>query len=283
MDNSEEYVLQVFRRAQAMLEADINPEHVAYLLKLGQKFALTSDLRTEVVCLNFIQGFSKAGIAFEWLLGRSKRDSEFSLEQFDADVQMLYDALIEAFNAEGFDPFALDEQPSRQADADTAHALPPPDWTAAPAAVPAAAMGVTAAVMPPDLSTMAADSPSFTDLLDHPMLLTVRRLADSAAMFDKKGEGERATSLAVLKMMAKNVVDMARPQNKVVVTGTFIEVASLIEAIERRGLVKDPAIAKDVSQLGMMLSYALHDMSSGIRYMQEITEFIHATKTTRLK
>ena len=41
MDNSEEYVLQVFRRAQSMLEGDVKPEHVAYLLKLGQKFAQT--------------------------------------------------------------------------------------------------------------------------------------------------------------------------------------------------------------------------------------------------
>jgi len=283
MDNSEEYVLQVFRRAQAMLEGDINPEHVAYLLKLGQKFALTSDLRTEVVCLNFIQGFSKAGVAFEWLLGRSKRDTEFSLEQFDADVQMLYDALLDAFNADGFDPFALDEKSDMPAADSAAHALPPPEWATAQADVPGAATGITSAVMPPDVSTMAAHTPSFTDLLDHPMLLTVRRLADSAAMFDKKAEGERATTLAVLKMMAKNVVDMARPQNKVIIAGTFIEVASLMEMIERRGLVKDQAIAKDVSQLGTMLSYALHDMSSGIRYMQEITEFIHATKTTRLK
>ncbi len=115
------------------------------------------------------------------------------------------------------------------------------------------------------------------------MLLTVRRLADSATIFDQKSMAERAMSLAVLKMMAKNVVDMARPQNKVVISGAFAEIASIMESIERKGLVKDPDITKIITQLGSMLSFALHDASSGIRYMQEITEFIHESKETRFK
>ncbi len=275
MDNSEEYVLQVFRRAQSMLEGDVKPEHVAYLLKLGQKFAHTSDLRTEVVCLNFIQGFAKAGIAFEWLLARSKRDTEFSLEQFDADVQLLYDAVIDAFNADTFDPFTWDDAPVPGTEAATVQALPEPDWNNIPSAV--------SDTIPVSVASDVFDTPPFVDLLDHPMLLTVRRLADSAAVFDKKPMAERAMSLAVLKMMAKNVVDMARPQNKVVISGTFSEIASILEAIERKGLVKDPNITKIITQLGTMLSFALHDASSGIRYMQEISEFIHESKETKLK
>jgi hypothetical protein len=275
MDNSEEYVLQVFRRAQSMLEGDVKPEHVPYLLKLGQKFAQTIDLRTEVVCLNFIQGFSKAGIAFEWLLARSKRDTEFSLEQFDTDVQLLYDALLDAFNADNFDPFNWEEPQQTPSDMETARALPEPNWNHAPS--------VAADTMPVVVQTEIYDTPSFADLLDHPMLLTVRRLADSAVVFDQKTDIERATSLAVLKMMAKNVVDMARPQNKVVVTGTFYEIASIIESIERKGLVKDKGIAAIITQLGSMLSFALRDVSSGIRYMQEITEFIHESKDAKLK
>ncbi len=158
MDNSEEYVLQVFRRAQSMLEGDVKPEHVAYLLKLGQKFAQTTDLRMEVVCLNFIQGFAKAGMAFEWLLARSKRDTEFSLEQFDADVQLLYDAVIDAFNADTFDPFTWDETPRAATEAPAKHALPEPDWNNMPSAV--------SDMMPVSAAGNEFDTPSFVDLLD---------------------------------------------------------------------------------------------------------------------
>jgi hypothetical protein len=267
MDNSEEYVLQVFRRAQVMLEDALMPEHVAKLLKLGEKFAQASDIENEAACLKYIEGFSMAGVAFEWLLGRARRDSEFNLEQFDADVNLLFEELHQAFSCESQEPIDWDEPWVPE----TSSALPEPDWNGQRAGAMHAVSASPAAVMEPD-------SPSFTDLLDPPMMLTVQRLADSAVSFNQKPPAERTTSLAVLKMMAKNVIDMSRPQNKVVVTAAFQNIAGCIESIERRGVGRDSAAEKTIVELGQLLSRALLDGSGGMRYMREITEFINGRK-----
>lgn len=275
MDNAEEYVLQVFRRAQSALERDVNPVHGAYLLKLGEKFAQTTDLKSEIACLNYIRGFAKAGLTFEWLLGRSLRDREFNRDRFDADVRLVYEVLIEAFNGDWYDPFVWNETPQDHSALEPAITFSEPNWNSA--AAPAAETMMCAAAPP------VYDTPSFIDLLDHPMFIMVRRLTDSAAAFDRISMAERAPSLAVLKMTAKSVVDMARPQNIVVVSETFSEIARLLDSIERKGMVNDAECAAIISGLGTMLSDALHATSSGIRYLQEITEFIHISKETRLK
>jgi hypothetical protein len=330
VDNAEEYVLQVFCRAQSVLERDVKPAHGAYLVKLGQKFAHTADLKSEIACLNYIRGFAKAGLTFEWLLGRSQRDREFSRERFEADARLVYEVLIDAFNGEWFDPFAWDEPPQHHSEGEPVPMFSEPNWNyaAAPAAetmtraaapvaetmtraaapvaetitraaapvaetmtraaAPAAKTMTRAAAPVAETMTRAAaprvyDTPSFADLLDHPMLVMVRRLTESAAAFDRTSMAERAPSLAVLKMTAKSVVDMARPLNIVVVAETFSEIARLLESIERKGLMNDTACAAIISRLGTMLSDALHATGSGIRSMQEITEFIHVSKETRLK
>jgi hypothetical protein len=274
MDNSEEYVLQVFRRAQMMLEDVLMPEHVTKLLKLGERLAQTSDLHAEAASLKFTEGFSKAGIAFEWLLGRSKRDIEFTLEQFDTDVHVLFEILLTAFRSESHEPVAWEHAPAPGGG--TSFGLPEPDWNFGASRTAASAESAPA----PEAET---EMPSFMDLLDHPMLLTVRRLADSAAAFDQKPVPERATSLAVLKMMAKSVVDMARPQNKVVVTGAFQEIAGLMESIERKGRARESETEKIVTELGQKLSTALVDMAGGIKHMNEIMEFINERKEPGVK
>ncbi|HLP17260.1 MAG TPA: hypothetical protein VK470_13440 [Bacteroidota bacterium] len=262
MDNSEEYVLQVFRGAQVMLEGSLMPEHVVKLLKLGEKFAQTSDIQTEAACLKRIEGFSKAGIAFEWLLARAKYDAEFTLEQFDADVNLLFEELYAGFKSESHEPIEWEKTMIQE----VAVALPEPDWNKGNS-------GHAHSVKAPG-DVHEAGSPSFTDLLDHPMLLTVRRFADSASAFNLKPAAERATSLAVLKMMAKSVIDMARPQNKVVVSGAFQGIATLIESIERKGVAREANTEQTIIELGQILSAALQDMASGMRYISEITKFI---------
>lgn len=276
MDNSDEYVLQVFRRAQMMLEESLGADEAGRLAMLAEKLERSSDLRAEAEHLKYIEGFSRTGIAFDWLLERSKRDAEFNLDQFDADVHVLHTVLRTGLERPARTNRAEEEaQAAPAAAANVSFALPEPDWNSAlmetsPASAPA-----------PD--EIAAELPSFIDLLDHPMVLTVRRLADSASLFGRKPEAERATALAVLKMMAKSIVDMARPQNKIVVMSTFQEIAGLMESIERRGSAREEETERIITELGRMISDALAGTEDGIGCMNGIVGFINEHKATGSK
>jgi dTDP-4-amino-4,6-dideoxygalactose transaminase len=76
---------------------------------------------------------------------------------------------------------------------------------------------------------------------------------------------------------------MARPQNKVVVTGAFQEIAGLMESIERKGRARESETEKIVTELGQKLSTALVDMAGGIKHMNEIMEFINERKEPGVK
>ena len=104
MDNPEQYLLQVIRRTQTGLQDSLIPFHAGKMQQLAQKLEQASALKDEIRRLQAVNGFTKAALSMQWIMGRVERSGEdFTPDQFDADATILGDKLFEAFLSEPFD------------------------------------------------------------------------------------------------------------------------------------------------------------------------------------
>jgi hypothetical protein len=252
MDNSDQYVLQVLRRTQLELQDSLIPAHAEKFHRVLEKFEQAPSVRDEILRMQSVKGFAKAAFTLQWILERVERDSEdFSTEQLDADTSLLNDKFFEAFLSE---PYGAAEHTQTKVELKPESPVPPPS-----------AFKET---------KPAPSSPALTDILDQNLLLAFQRFADIVSKMVEKTPSERKSIFAVLGMISKSSVEVARQQNKKEVLEFFQSVIKFITAIDAAGTAQDGRVAEIMRDVGERLNAALKEKSNGVELLTNINAIL---------
>ncbi len=262
MDNSDQYVLQVLRRTQLELQDSLIPAHAEKFHRVLEKFEQAPSLRDEILRLQSVEGFVKAALTIQWILERVEHSNEeFSTEQLDADASLLNDKFFEAFLSEPYgttEPMQAEKLPAETEPQPRSAAPSPPQLSETP---PVAVQ---------ETKPAPALSPALTDILDQNLLLAFQRFADIVSKMVEKTPSERKSIFAVLGMISKSSVEVARQQNKKEVLEFFQSVIKFITAIDAAGTTQDARVAEMMRDVGERLNAALKEKSNGVELLKNI-------------
>lgn len=296
MDDPEHYLLQVLHRTRAGLQDSLIPFHAGKMNLLTERLENSPSLKEELKRLRHVNGFTKAALSMEWVMERVVRSGEdFSPDQFDVDATLLSDKLFEAFLSEPFDaptevrnpeepaptipqtpeivePVAADEIPqvvppvSAEIPVEEVAVAPEPPVVAEPPIEPEA----PAEPAPPPVVA----PPALTDLLDQNLLLGFQRFTEIVSKLGEKTPSERKSVFAVLAMIAKSSVDVARAQGKKDVLEFFQSVIKFITYVDSSGSSQDSRVAEIMREVGARLSKALTERSDGPALLQSVNQIL---------
>ncbi|MDE3057074.1 MAG: hypothetical protein KGJ59_03845 [Bacteroidota bacterium] len=266
MDNCDQYLLQVLRRTQHELQDSLIPAHAEKFGRVVEKLEQAPSLRDEIIRLQTVKGFTRAALALQWILERAERSSEdFSTGRLDADASLLNDKFFEAFLSE---PFGATE-PARAKAPPSAAELPFESFEPQPVIIEERKQTTASA------QTMAeTPSPALTEILDQNLLLAFQRFAEIVSKMGEKTPAERKSIFAVLGMIAKSSVEVARQQNKEEVLEFFQSVIKFITAIDAAGTAQDARVAETMRDVGERLNAALKEKSNGIELLTSINAIL---------
>ena len=293
MDNPEQYLLQVLHRTQAGLQDSLIPFHGSKMKRLTERLEQAPSLRQELQSLQQVSGFTKAALSMEWMLERVTRSGEdFSPDQFDVDATLLGDRLFEAFLSE---PFDAPVEPSVSSDSSAAALSEPSLETVVPqsieeqqqAELPVVSVSEDTEALPsqarldsiPGLESqtpppLPEDPPALTELLDQNLLLGFQRFTEIVSKLGEKSPSERASVFAVLAMIAKSSMEVARAQGKKEILEFFQSVIKFIQYVDSSGSAQDSRVADIMGDVGERLSKALAERSNGAALLQSISEIL---------
>ncbi len=312
MDNPEQYLLQVFRMTQASLQDSLIPLHANKMQQLAEKLEQAPTLKDEIVRLRNVNGFTKAALSMQWIMERVEKSGEdFSPDQFDIDATTLNDKLFEAFLTEPFDaPTDVAVAPPLEASTDSiaelaaeAIAAEPEHVELKPALVSESSMEtfVEQQAQPqpesqlehltdlqPQLESQSEsqpepatpppspveEAPALTDLLDQNLLLGFQRFTEIVSKLGEKTPSDRKSVFAVLAMIAKSSIDLARAQGKKDVLDFFQSVIKFITYVDTSGSAQNSRVAEIMREVGERLSKALKERSNGPALLQSINQIL---------
>jgi hypothetical protein len=302
MDNSE-YLLQVLRRSHLALQDSLIPVHAEKCHRLIQNFERAPSLSTELETLRLVTGFTRAALAMEWVMRRVKANrEELSDTQFERDVELLNDKLFEAFLSEPFDAPAPAQEAADESIIEIEETIP--DVPSIPETVPAeeeisavdspAAIADTIADREPSEITSPViseeptpepvsqtvvppsepDSPPLTELLDQNLLLGFQRFSDILANLAQRPPAERKSAFAVLGMIAKSSIDVARAQGKKDVQDFFESMVTFIKKISDEGGMNEEQVSGALKIVGQKMIDALLEKSNGATLLKNIRSIL---------
>ena len=289
MDNPEQYLLQVLHRTQAGLQDSLIPLHGSKMRRLIERFEQAAILKQELQSLQHVSGFTKAALSMEWMMERVTRSGEdFSPDQFDIDATLLSDRLFEAFLSEPFDAPAESSVVSGYSS--VALSEPSVESTVPQTVEDQAELPVVSAVDAPGLSSLPAqpefipeppapppppeEPPALTELLDQNLLLGFQRFTEIVSKLGEKSPSERKSVFAVLAMIAKSSMEVARAQGKKEILDFFQSVIKFIQYVDSSGSAQDSRVAEIMRDVGERLSKALAERSNGAALLQSINEIL---------
>ncbi len=291
MDDPEQYLLQVLHRTQAGLQDSLIPFHGSKMTRLTERLEQAQNLREELHSLRRVNGFTKAALSMEWLMERVARSGEdFSPDQFDVDATLLSDRLFEAFLSEPFDAPAEAPAPAgppvaAATEASAIDDLPEPAPAALPAEptpaladeipeIPAPQIEPEAVPEPEPLPPPVVEPPALTELLDQNLLLGFQRFTEIVSKLGEKSPSERKSVFAVLAMIAKSSMEVARAQGKKEILEFFQSVIKFIKYVDSSGSAQDSRVAEVMRDVGERLSKALVERSNGAALLQSINQIL---------
>jgi hypothetical protein len=281
MDNPEQYLLQVLHRTQAGLQDSLIPLHGSKMRRLIERFEQAAILKQELQSLQHVSGFTKAALSMEWMMERVTRSGEdFSPDQFDIDATLLSDRLFEAFLSEPFDAPAESSVVSGYSS--VALSEPSVESTVPQTVEEQAELPVVSAVdaqpefitEPPAPPPPPEEPPALTELLDQNLLLGFQRFTEIVSKLGEKSPSERKSVFAVLAMIAKSSMEVARAQGKKEILDFFQSVIKFIQYVDSSGSAQDSRVAEIMRDVGERLSQALAERSNGAALLQSINEIL---------
>lgn len=278
-------MIQVLRRTHLGLQDSLVPSHTEKLQRLVDKFEAAGSPRDEIFKLRSVNGFAKAALTMEWIAKRVEfNNEEFVPDQFDADVTLLNDKLFEAFLGEPFDVMA---SPHESPPAEVVEPEAEPS-VARPEFEPAAAQPEPEPVEEPQMQPEPApaispatdeEGPGLTEMLDQNLLLGFQRFTEIVSSVAQKTPAERKTIFAVLGMIAKSSMDIARMQKKKDILDFFQSVVKFITYVDSQGSTQDARVAEVMKTVGERLSDALKGKSNGVALLRGINEILQDPQT----
>ena len=261
------------------------------MTRLTERLEQAQNLREELHSLRRVNGFTKAALSMEWLMERVARSGEdFSPDQFDVDATLLSDRLFEAFLSEPFDAPAEAPAPAgppvaAATEASAIDDLPEPAPAALPAEptpaladeipeIPAPQIEPEAVPEPEPLPPPVVEPPALTELLDQNLLLGFQRFTEIVSKLGEKSPSERKSVFAVLAMIAKSSMEVARAQGKKEILEFFQSVIKFIKYVDSSGSAQDSRVAEVMRDVGERLSKALVERSNGAALLQSINQIL---------
>jgi len=233
--------------------------------------------------LQHVSGFTKAALSMEWVMERvTKSGEDFSPDQFDIDATLLSDRLFEAFLSEPFDApaepsiasgsssVALSESSVESIVPQTVEEQAELPVVSAADAQPEFIPALPAVPPPPE------EPPALTELLDQNLLLGFQRFTEIVSKLGEKSPSERKSVFAVLAMIAKSSMEVARAQGKKEILEFFQSVIKFIQYVDSSGSAQDSRVAEIMRDVGERLSQALAERSNGAALLQSINEILQA-------
>ena len=281
MDNPEQYLLQVLHRTQAGLQDSLIPFHGSKMRRLTERLEQAASLKQELQSLQHVSGFTKAALSMEWVMERvTKSGEDFSPDQFDIDATLLSDRLFEAFLSEPFDAPAESSVVSGYSS--VALSEPSVESTVPQTVEEQAELPVVSAVdAQPEFITESPapppppeEPPALTELLDQNLLLGFQRFTEIVSKLGEKSPSERKSVFAVLAMIAKSSMEVARAQGKKEILDFFQSVIKFIQYVDSSGSAQDSRVAEIMRDVGERLSQALAERSNGAALLQSINEIL---------
>jgi hypothetical protein len=282
MDNPEQYLMQVLRRAQLGLQESLLPHHAETCDRLFIKLEEVPSVSREIENLKRVRGFSKAGLVMEWIVVRAGRpEEEFSSDQFEADISLMNETLFEAFLNEPFEPQqemsdgpvdpqqtqAVEEEPVTD-DAGVAEASVEPEAT----------ITEVLETQPEStaISSQAAaaqeDPRGLAEIFDQNFMLAFQRFTAMILTLPDKAPEERESSLPMITMIAKGSVDVARGLNRKEIGDFFQSVIKFLSFVNGKGLAKDEQVAVVLRDIGDQLLSGLQQKSGGAALLYSAME-----------
>ena len=282
MDDPEHYLLQVLQRTRAGLQDSLIPFHAGKMNLLTERLESSPSLKDELKRLRRVNGFTKAAQSMEWVMERVVLSGEdFSPDQFDLDATMLSDKLFEAFLSEPFDAPTEVRNPEDSAPTNiqtteiiepaTTEEIPP---VTAETAVEEVAVAPEPRVEPEPPPPPVVAPPALADLLDQNLLLGFQRFTEIVSKLGEKTPSERKSVFAVLAMIARSSVDVARAQGKKDVLEFFQSVIKFITYVDSSGSSQDSRVAEIMREVGARLAKALTERSDGPALLQSVNQIL---------
>jgi hypothetical protein len=260
MDNSEQYLLQVLRRTEAGLEDSLIPVHVDKCKHLIQAVELAPSLTQEIERLKSVHGFLRAALTMEWIMRRVEATGEeFSPDQFERDITVLNDKLLESFLSEPLDMQAVvREEPAASAEEPVSadESLSPDDYFV------------------PVIDSAFEMEPGLSDLLDQNMLLGFQRFVETVHTFIEREPTERKRTLSVIGMIARSSMDVARAQKKNELHDFFDSFAAFTKYVEEHEQQRNDDVAAVFVDIGDRLTIALNQPTKGAVHLKHITAML---------
>jgi hypothetical protein len=283
MDNPEQYLLQVLHRTQAGLQDSLIPFHGSKMRRLTERLEQAASLKQELQFLQHVSGFTKAALSMEWVMERvTKSGEDFSPDQFDIDATLLSDRLFEAFLSEPFDAPAESSVASGSSSvglSESSVESTVPQTVEEQAELPVvSAVDAQPEFIPalPAVPPPPEEPPALTELLDQNLLLGFQRFTEIVSKLGEKSPSERKSVFAVLAMIAKSSMEVARAQGKKEILEFFQSVIKFIQYVDSSGSAQDSRVAEIMRDVGERLSQALAERSNGAALLQSINEILQA-------
>jgi len=127
---------------------------------------------------------------------------------------------------------------------------------------------------PPPAAPPVVSTPALSDLLDQNLLLGFQRFTEIVSKLGEKTPSERKSVFAVLAMIAKSSIDVARAQGKKDVLEFFQSVIKFISYVDTSGSAQNARVAEIMREVGERLSSALKERSNGPALLQSINQIL---------
>ncbi len=299
MDNVEEYMLRVLRRTQLQLEENLTPEQISKFNAMLEKVEQAPSLENEISLFKKVKGFQQTALTMEWIVKRVHyTGEEFSLEQFENDINLVNEKFFQSFVNEStisipshqkdevfeqgftveekeiFEPVIeqkiepqekIQKQESTQEDS--------PYFATQKKDIPLPQSSIP-------IPTGASNSPSLIVFLEPQLVLSFQRFTDTMQKIGDKSPIERKAIYPLLKAIAKSSIDFARVKNKTLVVEFLQMVIEFLTTLDAVGTIREKEVTVAIKDFGNRLSIAMNSQSGGEEHLQTLNEFLRTSNNS---